>query len=90
MHKVQDMDLNLRLWGIVFYVKFTIIYYKMLWGFTVNCYYCLLLLLLFTVIYNIKETVPEQYVRMLYCALVHPFIIYCIISWGFTESGALT
>jgi hypothetical protein len=27
---------------------------------------------------------------MLYFALVHPFIIYCIISWGFTESGALT
>jgi hypothetical protein len=41
-------------------------------------------------IYNIKETVPEQYLRMLYFALVHPFIIYCIISWGFTESGALT
>jgi hypothetical protein len=31
-------------------------------------------------IYNIKETVPEQYLRMLYFALVHPFVIYCIIS----------
>lgn len=41
-------------------------------------------------IYNIKETVNEKTLRNLYFALVHPFIIYCIICWGFVDSGAIT
>lgn len=41
-------------------------------------------------LYNIKNIVDKHTIRNLYFAIVHPHILYCIISWGFIESGAMT
>ena len=41
-------------------------------------------------IYYIKSVVNESILRQIYFSLVHPFIIYGLVAWGFIESGAMT
>jgi hypothetical protein len=41
-------------------------------------------------IYNLKLIVKKSTIRNIYFALVHPFIIYSIVAWGFVESGPMT
>lgn len=38
------------------------------------------------VLYNIKNVLPQSIIRMLYFAMVQPYLIYCIIVWGNSSS----
>jgi Reverse transcriptase (RNA-dependent DNA polymerase) len=40
--------------------------------------------------YNLKTIVDQKTIRNIYFSIVHPFILYSIVAWGFTTSGSMT